>query len=297
MPLAFLRGTFWLLAILQLTAPQSDQVFTTGTIGHSVHQRPLQYYRIGTGPIPLVVIGTIHAGYEANTREAAKGLLRYFASQPDRLAPELSLYFIPNINPDGNQLDTRHNANEVDLNRNWDTPDWQEDIPGIWSMLTGEGGSAPFSEPETAALQEFLHAVQRDHPYHRTTAVFLHSLRMDPRSSTSIPKGLVQPAYRLIDDQRQLHGRSLQAADIFADAGSFIRIESWVGEYPTPGEAIHWAALHDIIAFDVEFPTAESLEPAHPGGNPYYSRFHTGMIRLMEELHRLAAFQPSTAAE
>src|SRR5690554_3727267 len=129
MPPALLRGTFWLLSILQLTYPSNTPEFAAGTFGISVQERPLHYYRFGNGDIPLLVIGTIHAGYEANTAEAVYGLIQYYSTTPP--PDDYSLYLIPEMNPDGKDLDIRHNANRVDLNRNWDTPDWQQDIPGL----------------------------------------------------------------------------------------------------------------------------------------------------------------------
>lgn len=296
MHLALLRGTFWLLTILQLANPTLDTPLTTGIFGRSVQERPLKWYRIGEGDIPFVLVGTIHAGYEANTEAAVRGLLQYFAKDP-YLIDSHSLYFIPVLNPDGKVLDIRHNSNLVDLNRNWSTPDWTEDIPGLWSLLRGEGGEEPFSEPETHSLQNYLLKIQQNHPWNRITVVFMHSLLVGSNSSASTPKGLVQPAYRLNDNERHLPPHSLQAADIFAEYGNFTRITSWTGDYPTPGEAIHWAALQGMMAMDIEFPTAQSLEPAEPGGNSHYDRFHSGIIALLKELICLSPLQPAILAE
>jgi protein MpaA len=61
--------------------------------------------------------------------------------------------FIPCLNPDGMQLNTRTNANGVDLNRNFPTKNWGED-----TSLAGDnpsdyyGGNAPASEIETKFL-------------------------------------------------------------------------------------------------------------------------------------------------
>ncbi len=297
MQLAFLRGTFWLLSILQLSSPAAVPNFSTGIIGLSVQERPLRYYRFGNGDVPLAVVATIHAGYEANTADAVHGLIQYYSNNPEELDKDLSLYLVPNINPDGKLLETRHNANAVDLNRNWDTPDWMKDIPGIWSLLRGEGGSHPFSEPESRGLRDFLLRVQQEHPWYQTSIIFLHSLRVPRTEMGRSPQGLVQPAYKKTGDERRLQQASLQAADVFADAGGYIRIESWIGDYPTPGEAIHWAALNGMIAFDVEFPVAEPLTPAVPQGNRYFSGFFSGIQSLLQELRVLASLQPPLPAE
>ena len=52
-------------------------------------------------------------------------------------------------NPDGSAASTRHNANGVDLNRNF---------PYRWQPQDGvyESGAGPASEPETQAMQRFI---------------------------------------------------------------------------------------------------------------------------------------------
>ncbi|GAB6089600.1 M14 family zinc carboxypeptidase [Spirochaeta dissipatitropha] len=284
-----LRSTFWLLGILQLVPFSLPGPFSAGTIGLSTQDRPIRSYRVGSGDVPLLLIGAIHAGYEANTIDAVTGFMEQVFPETGFDKPDISIYFVPNLNPDGNILGTRHNANRVDLNRNWDTPDWKKDVVGIWSLLRGEGGSAPFSEPETVAARNLMLAVQESHTNYQLTVVFLHSLRMDPDAKTTIKQGLVQPAYFFVHGTKVLHEKSLEAASLFSEAGDFILIESWPGGYETPGEAIHWAAKHDIIAFDVEFPTAGSLSPADPEGAEHFERFHKGMIELFNALPEMAA--------
>ncbi len=62
-----------------------------------------------------------------------------------RIVDSLDLYIIPMINPDGNALARRTNANSVDLNRNFPVPDG----------VTGEDGTYSL-QPETAALISYL---------------------------------------------------------------------------------------------------------------------------------------------
>ena len=55
------------------------------------------------------------------------------------------IYFIPCLNPDGMELNIRHNANGVDLNRNFPTKNWQL----IDKNDDFFGGKSPASEEET----------------------------------------------------------------------------------------------------------------------------------------------------
>ena len=63
------------------------------------------------------------------------------------LIDEVDWYICPIMNPDGYTLGMRFNGHLVDLNRNWGGPG---------SGLALNRGPYPFSEPETAAIRDFL---------------------------------------------------------------------------------------------------------------------------------------------
>lgn len=125
--------------------------------GTSVEGRPLVAYRFGTGPSARAIIGGIHGGYEWNTVELVSRTLEYFREHPEQVPPGVTLYLIPCMNPDGyaagRDLAARTNRNGVDLNRNWD---YQWQITATHGTRPVFAGSAPFSEPETAALRDFI---------------------------------------------------------------------------------------------------------------------------------------------
>lgn len=61
---------------------------------------------------------------------------------------------VPRLNPDGGALNTRTNQNNIDLNRNFPTKDWEELALKEWEAKTGKNprrfpGNAGGSEPET----------------------------------------------------------------------------------------------------------------------------------------------------
>jgi len=72
------------------------------------------------------------------------------------------IYFIPIVNPDGHEANTRHNANGVNLNRNYDV-DWGNplgmafiDPMGMTKHTYENCGPSPFSEPEAQAMRDFM---------------------------------------------------------------------------------------------------------------------------------------------
>jgi predicted deacylase len=134
-------------------------------IGESVKGLPLEVYRFGTGPIERLIIAGIHGGNEYNTVQLAEQLMEYINEHPKAIPPDVTLYILHDLNPDGVARALNHlgraNANGVDLNRNW--PDgWKKDWnrSGCWTTTYVTGGSKPASEPETQALMAFVKSHQ-----------------------------------------------------------------------------------------------------------------------------------------
>jgi predicted deacylase len=130
-------------------------------IGRSVEDRPLQVWRFGTGPIKRLIVAGMHGGGEYNTIQLADELIAYLGEHPEIVPPDVTLYILRSLNPDGEARSHdylgRANANRVDLNRNWDA-NWQASWPlaGCWTYTVVTGGSKPGSEPETQALMAFI---------------------------------------------------------------------------------------------------------------------------------------------
>jgi len=126
--------------------------------GRSVQDRPLEYYRLGTGASVRILIGGIHGGYEWNTVEVVSETLKHYQANLSRIPAGVTLLIVPNANPDGFALErdtyaARVNANEVDLNRNWD---YQHQITATHGTRPVSAGSFPFSEPETDSLRQLI---------------------------------------------------------------------------------------------------------------------------------------------
>ena len=157
-PLPSLTMTLTALPTSTFTPPPYGETFV---IGYSSENRPLEVTRFGNGPIQRMIIAGIHGGYEGNTIALAEELLDYIPTHPEIIPPDVTLYILHNFNPDGfaRKLGAqgRANANNVDLNRNWDSH-WVAEWPmtGCWSQLEITAGVSPGSEPETQALMLFL---------------------------------------------------------------------------------------------------------------------------------------------
>jgi hypothetical protein len=119
--------------------PDANVLERGGTAGRSRQGRPIRLIQLGDPALPgrLLVFGCIH-GDEC----AARALRPLRNGCPD---PRSSVFFVPDLNPDGFARDSRLNAGGVDLNRNFGSR-WRA------GGRRGEPqypGPRPFSEPET----------------------------------------------------------------------------------------------------------------------------------------------------
>ena len=157
------------------TEAETDQEYARETtIGNSVGGNDIAAYHFGTGDNELLFIGGIHGGYSYNTSLVAYELIDLLSETPATVPESVTVTIIPVLNPDGLELVTgstgrftpadvstsqservagRFNANEVDLNRNFDCQ-WQAE--GTWQSRTVSGGEAPFSEPEAVAVRDYV---------------------------------------------------------------------------------------------------------------------------------------------
>ena len=121
-------------------------------IGRSVEDRPINVIRRGEpGGTAVLVIGVIHGDEDAGAAIVAE---LSTAEVPDGI----ELWLVPSMNPDGQAMQLRHNANGVDLNRNF---------PVDWGPIADHGdwqyaGPSAASEPETQAMLELTELVRPD---------------------------------------------------------------------------------------------------------------------------------------
>lgn len=134
--------------------------YTTSTIGYSVKGRPITAYQFGTGGRPIVYLGAMH-GSEQGTKRLMDEWFSELNNNPDRIPANRSIIVIPAVSPDGYAANSRLNANGVDLNRNFASLDWKQQVtlPGS-STKTNAGGPSPLSEPESRAVANYISRIR-----------------------------------------------------------------------------------------------------------------------------------------
>jgi len=157
---------------------------------------------------------------------------------------------IPALNPDGllARPALRMNANGVDLNRNFPSPNWEVEAPAYWDSRTSRNprrfpGTNPLSEPESRWLAEEVRRFKPD------AIVAVHA----PLEVLDFD-GPPEPPRRL----GSLHLNPL-------------------GTYP--GSLGRWAGIHlGIPVVTIELPRAGTLPPA-----PERMAMWTDLVRYLEK--------------
>lgn len=222
-------------------------------LGFSSQGYPLEGWQVGEGSRHIILVGGIHGGYEWNTVLLAYELLDYYTAWPAEIPTNITLTIIPVANPDGLMRVTgspgrfsadavseptapgRFNGRNVDLNRNWDCA-WSPQAQ--WRDQLVSGGEAPFSEPETAALRDFIVATRP------AVVVFWHSAARGVYLAQC--DGVQAAATRPL-------------AEVYATAADYA-LNAVFAAYPITGDASDYLNGLGIPAFTVELTTHEVIE-------------------------------------
>lgn len=228
---------------------------TRRIIGMSVESRPIEAYTYGTGESRLLFVGGIHGGYEWNSVLLAYEMIDYLERSPQEIPSAVTVTIVPSANPDGLYAVTgtdgrftradvretegngagRFNANNVDLNRNFDCK-WQPE--STWRGKSVSAGSAPFSEPESAALRALVAELRP------AAAVFWHS-QANAVYASECTEGVLPETRTLMN--------------AYADAAGYPAVDSF-DAYPITGDIEGWLASEGIPAITVELSTHETIE-------------------------------------
>ena len=221
------------------------EVIATSTetiIGTSVEGRSITAHTFGTGETNLLFVGGVHGGYEANSVRLADTMIGHLHANADLIPSNLTVHIIPVLNPDGYALPTtasdqnrRFNANGVDLNRNFDCK-WEPE--SSWRGQTVSAGTAPFSEPEAAALRDYVLATSPE------ASIFWHSVANNVYGS---------------ECENGILPETLALMNAYADAGNYGKVPKF-DAYPITGDVEGWLASIGIPAITVELETRDSIE-------------------------------------
>ncbi|WP_439129454.1 M14 family zinc carboxypeptidase [Polaribacter sp.] len=97
-----------------------EAIFEVQQIGTSEEERPIYQLKIGTGKKKILLWSQMHGNESTGTRALFDLFNCFLNDRNDTLRSilnECTLVFIPMLNPDGAEVYTRVNANDVDLNR------------------------------------------------------------------------------------------------------------------------------------------------------------------------------------
>lgn len=256
---------YWLLKKAPATEPVDQNATTTPAtttdttaggvmdegseyvIGQSVEGRDITAYHYGDGDTEVLFIGGLHGGYSWNTSLVAYELMDYLDKTSQTVPANVRVTVIPVANPDGlfkvtgkegkfavadvsTSQETltagRFNANNVDLNRNFDC-EWQ--ATGTWQNKTVSGGTAAFSEPESAALRDYVAKLSPD-------AVVIWYSAAGGVYSSACGAGVLAETTAL--------------TNAFAKASGYPAHESF-DFYETTGDMANWLAKQNIPAISV----------------------------------------------
>jgi predicted deacylase len=246
----------------QVVIEEPKKIVIKENIGISVQGRNIESYTYGfsnennINQKKMVFVGGIHGGYEWNSVLLSYQMMDYLEKNPTVIPENVNVTIIPSANPDavyrvvGKEgrfgitdvskdqellASARFNANQVDLNRNFDC-DWKKE--SMWRSKKVSAGSEPFSEPEAKALQQFFIKNNPD------LAVFWHS-----QANAVYPgdcKGVFLP-------------ENLILMDVYANASGYLAQKTF-DSYVVNGAADGWLTTVNIPTLTVELKTHETVE-------------------------------------
>jgi protein MpaA len=125
---------------------------SSSVIGYSVKGRPIVAHYFGSGTSTILFTAGIH-GSEGSSTTTMQAWVTFLQANAAGVIPEgKRIVVVPNTNPDGIAANTRYNANNVNLGRNFQTANWKANTETSAGVHVNGGGTSPTSEPEAKAL-------------------------------------------------------------------------------------------------------------------------------------------------
>jgi len=212
------------------------------SIGRSVQGRLIEAYACDRDACATIVLGGVH-GDEPKSVRVAKRLVESLALLAEPL-PACGWVIVPAVNPDGYARRRRRNANNVDLNRNLPTKNWESGSKRSRMF----GGETPASEPEVRAIMGLIGSRRPKR------IITIHS----------IDRGRFCNNY---DGPGKEIARQLARSNGYPVVGS-------IG-YPTPGSLGNWAGVERQI------PTVTLELPSHHSSKRCWEANEKGLVNLL----------------
>ncbi len=225
-------------------------------IGQSADGHDLTAYHFGDGDTEILLVGGIHGGYSWNTAMLGYELVDYFEDNSDAVPAGVRVTVIPVMNPDGldevvgttgrftkaavptaeaERIPGRFNSNNVDLNRNF-ACEWQ--ATGKWQDRDVSGGTAAFSEPESAAIRDYVTA-------NKPTAVVAYYSAAGGVYASNCQNGVLS--------------KTTELTNVYAKASGYPAFEEF-DFYEITGDMVNWFAREGIPAISVLLTTHADTE-------------------------------------
>jgi len=244
------------------TQDEIEENKTETTIGKSVEGKDIVAYHFYSEKedaevdTKILFIGGIHGGYSWNASLVAYEMISYLKDNNDKIPANVEVTVIPSLNPDGlfkvvdtdgpfsksdvrateaEKVEARFNANNIDLNRNFDC-EWQE--KSTWQNKEVSGGSSAFSEPESKAIESYVNS------YEPNAVVVWYSAGGGVFAS-SCKNGVS-------DETKTL-------TNLYAKASGYKAYESF-NFYEITGDMVNWLAKKNIPAISVLLTTHTDTE-------------------------------------
>ena len=235
---------------------KKDENKPTSIIGQSVEGNDIIAYHFGGGEKEILFIGGIHGGYSWNTALLGYELIDWFKASDSIIPDNVKVTVIPVLNPDGlkkvtgttdrftasnvskisaERVSGRFNANEVDLNRNFDC-EWQP--TSTWQNKTVSGGTTAFSEPESQAIRSYVIE-------NKLTAVVTWYSAAGGVYASNCKNGVLP--------------ETLTLTNLFAKASGYPAHEQF-NYYEITGDMVNWLASQKIPAISVLLTNHEQTE-------------------------------------
>lgn len=236
--------------------PVPEQPEGQSVIGASVEGRDITAHHFGDGNTELLFVGGIHGGYSWNTALVGHELVDYLEENSEVVPENVRVTVVPVLNPDGlaevvgtssrfskadvpasqaERVPGRFNANNVDLNRNFDC-DWQENA--TWQSREVSGGTSAFSEPESQAMRDYV-------ALHDPDAVVVYYSAAGGVFASNCHGGVLPETSEILQ--------------VYADASGYRAFQEY-DYYEITGDMTNWLASVNVPAISVLLTNHEDVE-------------------------------------